>query len=56
LAAHVVFSHLAVLVVLLGGDFFEHLGDCGSVLGIEVCIDLVEQVERCGIALLNCED
>jgi hypothetical protein len=31
------------------------LCDSGTVLGVEVCIDFVEEVEGRGIALLDCE-
>jgi hypothetical protein len=34
----------------------QHLRDGGTVLSIEICVDFVEEVEGCGIALLDCED
>lgn len=38
------------------GDGLEHLGNGSSVLGVEVGVDLVEQVEGGGIAGLDGED
>ena len=36
-------------------DRLEHLGDSGSVLGVQVGVDLVEEVEWCGITSLDGE-
>lgn len=41
---------------MLGADGCEHLGDGGAVLGVEVGVDFVEEVEGGGVALLDCED
>ena len=56
LAAHSTCSVLGILAALLSGDLLEHLCNSGTVLGVEVCIDFVEEVEGCGITLLNSED
>lgn len=32
------------------------VGDGGAVLGVEVGVDFVEEVEGCGVALLDGED
>jgi hypothetical protein len=56
LAAHAVSTFVGVFAVLLCGDLFEHLRYCGTVLGVEVCVDFVEEVERRRVTLLNCED
>ena len=50
-------DELAVQAVgLLTADVGEHLGDGGAVLGVEVGVDFVEEVEGGGIALLDGED
>lgn len=54
LAAHA--CALAILTVLLCRDLLEHLSNCGTVLGVEVGIDFVEEVEGCWIALLDRKD
>jgi hypothetical protein len=56
LSAHGAGAVLGVLAALLSGDLLEHLCDSGTVLGVEVCIDFVEEVEGCGITLLDSED
>jgi hypothetical protein len=56
LSAHATCSAILLRGVLLCGDFFKHLGDSGSVLGVEVCVDFVKEVEWSGIALLDSED
>lgn len=38
------------------GDRLEHLRDCRSVLGVQVGINLVEEIEGRGIASLNSKD
>ena len=55
LAAHSTCSVLGILAALLSGDLLEHLCDSGTVLGVEVCIDFVEEVEGRRITLLDCE-
>lgn len=44
------------LGALLGGYLFKHLCDRGTVLGVEVGINLIKQVEWCWVALLDRED
>lgn len=34
----------------------QHLGDGSAVLGVEVGIDFVEEIERSRVAALDCED
>ena len=55
LAAHSTCSVLCIFTALLSGDLLEHLCDSGTVLGVEVCIDFVEEVEGRRITLLDCE-
>ncbi len=38
------------------GDGSKHVGDGGAVLGVEVGVDFVEEVEGRGVALLDGED
>ena len=54
LAAHA--CALAILTVLLCRDFLEHLSYCGTILGVEVGVDFIEEIEGSWIALLDCKD
>tara|TARA_R110002060_G_scaffold77675_1_gene89436 strand:+ start:2162 stop:2422 length:261 start_codon:yes stop_codon:yes gene_type:complete len=56
LAAHATSTIISILAALLGRDFLEHLCNGGSILCIKIGIDLVEEVERCWIALLDGKD
>jgi hypothetical protein len=56
LSTHAPSAIFVILGALLLGYFLEHLRDGGSVLGVEVRVDFVEEVEGCGVALLDCED
>jgi hypothetical protein len=56
LSAHGAGAVVRVLAALLRGDLLEHLCDSRAVLGVEVGIDFVEEVEGGGIALLDGED
>lgn len=56
LPTHRAFLAVSTSLGLLLGDGLKHLGDGGTVLGIEVGVDLVEEVEGRGVALLDCED
>ena len=42
--------------LLLLRDLMQHLGDGSAVLGVEVGIDFVEEIERSRVAALDCED
>jgi hypothetical protein len=41
---------------LLLGDGLQHLRDSSAVLGVEVSVDFVKEVEGCGVALLDGKD
>ena len=56
LSAHGAGTVVRILAALLRGDLLEHLRDGCAVLGVEICVDFVEEVEWCGIALLDCEN
>jgi len=56
LSAHGACTVLGVLATLLRGDLLEHLCHGGTILGVEIRVDFVEEVEGSGIALLDCED
>jgi hypothetical protein len=56
LSAHTASTSICILGTLLGGDLLEHLRYSCPVLGIKIGVDFIEEVERSGIALLNCED
>lgn len=49
-------DELAAAVVCALGQGLEHVGDGGAVLGVEIGVDLVEEVERSRVALLDGED
>jgi hypothetical protein len=55
LAAHTA-RIICILGALLSRDFLEHLCHGCTVLGIEVGVDFIEEVEGSWIALLDCED
>ena len=56
LAAHAAVAIVRVGAALLCRDLLEHLGDGCAVLGVEVCVDFVEEVEWRRITLLDGED
>jgi hypothetical protein len=56
LSAHTARTSICILGTLLGGDFLEHLCYSCAVLGIEIGVDFIEEVEGSWIALLDCED
>jgi hypothetical protein len=56
LSTHTARTSICILGTLLGGDFLEHLCYSCAVLGIEIGVDFIEEVEGSGITLLNCED
>jgi len=56
LSTHTARTSICILGTLLGRDFLEHLCYGCAVLGIEIGVDFIEEVERSWIALLNCED
>ena len=56
LSTHAARTSVCILGTLLSGDFLEHLCYSCAVLGIEIGVDFIEEVERSWIALLNCED
>ena len=56
LAAHAAVAIVRVGAALLCRDLLEHLGDGCTILGIEVCVNFVEEVKGCWVTLLNGED
>jgi hypothetical protein len=56
LSRHATRTVLRTLTTLLLRNRLEHLCDCSAVLGVEVGIDFVEEIEGCGVALLDGED
>jgi hypothetical protein len=56
LPRHASCAILSALTALLFGYRLEHLCDGSAVLSVEVGVDFVEEVEGCGVALLDGED
>jgi len=56
LSTHAACAVLGVLAALLRGNLLEHLRDRRAVLGVEVGVNFIEEVEGCWIALLDGED
>ena len=55
LSTHASGTIFGILAALLRRDFIEHLCNCGTVLGVEIGVDFIEEVKGGWVALLDCE-
>jgi len=53
-------THASCVAIILRGllsrDVLKHLCNGGTILGVEVCVDFIEEIEGRRIALLDCKD